>query len=312
MSASPFHSPALAEDDARSARSLARGFAVLCGLTTALIVLGALVRAHGAGLACPDWPLCFGQVFPEMDLKVGFEWSHRLVAGGISLVFLGLGIALVRRPRVFRRARLLYGMTAVLLICQVILGALTVWQLLAEWTVTSHLITGNAFNACLLLLALRLRELSPGSVPVAAARGRAGVTVAGVLLLFQMILGGLVSSSYAGLACPEWPTCNGGAWFPSMGGSVGLHLAHRMNGYALTATVLAVAFTTFRMGPLGRLMLLAAALVTAQLCVGVANVLLGLPVEVTGLHSALAALLVLTLVAALRESWRGDAKGVVA
>jgi cytochrome c oxidase assembly protein subunit 15 len=312
MSARPLHSPALAEHDARSARGLALGFALLCALTTGLIVLGALVRAHGAGLACPDWPLCFGELLPEMDLKVGFEWSHRLVAGSVSLIFLGLGIALLRRPELRRSAGRLYGVTGGLLLAQVILGALTVWQLLAEWTVTSHLITGNAFNAGLLLLALRLAENRAGPASLPTARERAGVTIVGVLLALQMVLGGLVASGYAGLACPEWPTCNGGVWFPSLGGSVGLHLAHRMTGYALAGGILGVAVMTGASGRLGQLMWVAAALVAAQLCVGVANVLLGLPVEVTGLHSALAALLVLTLVAALRESWRGSAEGAIA
>ena len=41
-----------------TARRLAAAFAGLLVLTEVLIVLGALVRAHGAGLACPDWPLC--------------------------------------------------------------------------------------------------------------------------------------------------------------------------------------------------------------------------------------------------------------
>ncbi|MCP5116159.1 MAG: hypothetical protein GY953_35480, partial [bacterium] len=50
-------------------RVLGVGFALLLSATYCLIVLGALVRANGAGLACPDWPLCFGQVVPEFDLK---------------------------------------------------------------------------------------------------------------------------------------------------------------------------------------------------------------------------------------------------
>ena len=62
---------------------LARGFTGIAFLTFCLIVVGALVRANDAGLACPDWPLCHGKVVPTFDLKVGFEWGHRVFAFAI-------------------------------------------------------------------------------------------------------------------------------------------------------------------------------------------------------------------------------------
>src|SRR5690606_395838 len=87
------------------ARRLALGFAILVGLTWALIALAALVPAHDAGLACPDGPRCFGVWLPEMDLQVAFEWTHRLVAGAISLAFAGLGAIALARPDTRRAAR---------------------------------------------------------------------------------------------------------------------------------------------------------------------------------------------------------------
>ena len=72
-------------------RRVARSISALAALTLGLIVLGALVRAHGAGLACPDWPRCFGVWVPVLDLRIGFEWAHRVMAGSISLLFVGLG-----------------------------------------------------------------------------------------------------------------------------------------------------------------------------------------------------------------------------
>lgn len=293
-----------AEGKGRSA-VLAAAFFGLVALTSGLIVLGALVRAHEAGLACPDWPLCFGELVPRMNLRVAFEWGHRVAAGAISLLFVAAGVALWRRPDAPAGARALWALAAVLLGVQVLLGALTVWHLLARWTVTSHLVTGNAFNATLLCLALTLREdraRAPARAPVAPAlRGALGVAAG--LLALQMVLGGLVSSGYAGLACPEWPACSGGRLAPSLQGAVGLHLAHRWNALLVVGALAGAAFAA-RGAPRLRPWCVAGLLLgLGQFGVGVANVLTGLPVEVTALHSALAAALVLCVTGAVREMW---------
>ena len=275
--------------DARYARQLSRAFGTLTALTCALLVLGALVRAHGAGLACPDWPLCFGELVPQMNLEVGFEWSHR-------------------RPATRRATATLLALGATLLVAQILLGALTVWKLLAAWSVTSHLVTGNAFALTLLWITLALGELAAPAPPRpgAPAPVRAWLALGAALLLLQLALGGLVSSRYAGLACSEWPACQGGLWFPSWRGSVGLHLLHRWNALVLLGALLAAALAARRTasvrGPVG----LALGLAAAQVVVGIANVRLGIPVEITALHSALAAGLVLSVAGAVRAAWRGE------
>jgi cytochrome c oxidase assembly protein subunit 15 len=291
-------------DLARRARRLGAAAAALVALTTGLIVLGALVRAHGAGLACPDWPLCFGELVPRFDFHVAFEYAHRVVAGTVSVLFVALAALAVREPGWRASVARPIALAVVLLALQVVLGGLTVMQLLASWTVTSHLLVGNAFNATLLWIALALRSAgragdeTSGRVPAARELGsgaRRALWLAALLLALQLALGGLVSSTYAGMACPEWPECNGGVWFPAWRGSVGLHLAHRWNAYLLVGALAAAAWVSRGAGNVGRLAALAAALGLAQAAVGVANVLLGIPVEITALHSLLAALLVLTL-----------------
>jgi cytochrome c oxidase assembly protein subunit 15 len=127
------------------------------------------------------------------------------------------------------------------------------------------------------------------------------------LLVVQLVLGGLVSSRYAGLACPEWPTCNGGFWFPSWRGPVGLHLLHRSNGYLLLVAITGLARICRTSPRLARWTRATEGLAAAQVAVGIANVLAKIPVELTGLHSALAAALVLTATGAAHAAW-GSAK----
>lgn len=283
---------------------LARGYAVLLGFTVALIVLGAAVRAHGAGLACPDWPLCFGRFVPSFDLRVGFEWAHRVLAGSIALAFAGLAIATWRDPRSRAACRVLLLGAAVLLGVQIVLGGLTVLLRLAPWTVTAHLITGNTFAVLLFVLHRRLVELArPRPAPEIGAAARGLTLVAFGLLFVQILLGGLVASGYAGLSCPEWPTCIAGAWFPTWRGPMGLHLAHRTHAYLVVACIAAAAWASRGSSGLGRVLAVATGVALLQVAVGIANVLLELPVEVTVLHSGLAAGLVLLLAHAAREAW---------
>ena len=312
---------AYSESPASAAGRLAVAFSVLVAAVVGLMVLGALVRAHGAGLACPDWPLCFGEFVPAMDVKVAFEWSHRLIAGGVGIVFLALAGLTARRPELFERVRGLLLAAAIFLAIQVLLGALTVWQLLAVWTVTAHLVTANLFALALLLVALRLRRIARGDAPalpaslassassasLASPAARTWLWIAALLLAVQIVLGGLVSSSFAGMACPEWPACLNGEWFPAIGGNVALHLLHRTNGYLVLAALLGAVLATRGQPGIAGPARAALALALAQVAVGVANVLLALPVEITGLHSALAAALVLSLGVGLSAAHAGRA-----
>jgi len=284
---------------------LALGFQFLVVLTFCLIVLGALVRANGAGLACPDWPLCFGHLIPEIDVKVGFEWSHRLLAGSVTAILAFLSWFAWRSSARSRYITTLLTIAAALIVVQITRGALTVWLKLAPWTVTAHLIIGNSFAATTFLLALAFhaRKGVHAIHPIASNRNRLWITAIGGLLLLQLGLGGFVSSRYAGMACPEWPTCNGGVWFPTWAGSVGLHLFHRMTAYALIVCLGAAALCCRRDGRLRGTTALAFALGILQAAVGVLSVRNGIPVELTGLHTAIAAALVLTVVSALRQAW---------
>lgn len=284
-----------------------RGFLGLAGVTWTLLVFGATVRVHGAGLSCPDWPLCFGQVVPEMNMQVFLEWGHRVLAGTISMVFLGLGVWVLSDRELRGRAGLAWGVSSAVLLTQIILGGLTVLHLLVYWSVTLHLLVGNLFLISLLFIAHRV---SPR--PVQGSSRTLGLSVAlAVSWVLQMALGGLVSSNHAGMACTEWPTCNGGLWAPALDGIVGLQLAHRAGAYLLLVLSVAFAWSAHSEGAsrYGRAVL---GLVLAQAALGITNVLMEMPVELAVLHSATADLIGIVIAVAVMRLWARAPGGVPA
>jgi heme A synthase len=297
-----------------------RAAASLVALTVFLMVFGSTVRVHGAGLSCPDWPLCFGVLVPELTFQVSLEWGHRVVAGFVSLGFFALGAWAWWRGvwAASARFRALWALAALALATQVVLGGLTVLQLLAEWTVASHLVTGNTLGALLLALALTLRDLrdgrdgrahgdagawpSPSGGP-SAAWSRASATLLAVLVPAQVLLGGFVAGSHAGLICGTWPSCNGDAWFPSFTGLLGLQVMHRITAYTLLAAAWVNVLVQRGAPDLARPAKVVAALVLTQAAIGVSNVLLAMPVEVTLAHSLGAALVYQSTTWMLYAAW---------
>src|SRR5882672_11697599 len=250
----------------------------------ALIVVGALVRAHGAGLSCPDWPLCHGQLVPNFDARIALEWGHRLLAGGLSLGVAALALSVLRRRALRARFGRSLALVFALLGLQVVLGGLTVLLGLAPWTVTAHLLTGTAFALALAWLARDLSDASRSEDKVPAKLAPAGarlVAVTCALVALQLVLGGLVSSHSAGLACATFPLCNGDSIAPTLNGPVGLHVLHRLNAYGVAAAFALLAWQLRAAGSIGRLAWTGLRLVLLQVAVGAANVLRRLPVELT-------------------------------
>ncbi|MGH7724490.1 MAG: COX15/CtaA family protein [Candidatus Eiseniibacteriota bacterium] len=279
---------------------VARLAQVLVVLTFGLIVLGAIVRATGSGLACPDWPLCHGRLLPPLQPQVLLEWSHRFVALCVSLLTAALAIwILAARP--LRRALGGFVVLALgLLALQVLLGALTVWKLLHFSVVTLHLGNALLFFAVLIAIAERAARLERAEAgPSSSGAPRAVFAFASGATLAQILLGGLVSTNHAGLACPDFPTCHG-EWWPPLEGLVGLQMLHRYGAYGLGALLVlvwwrsrAAADVRIRAGAE-----VALSLLVVQIVLGVMNVLLAVPVWITAAHLATAtvlfALLVLT------------------
>ena len=270
-------------------------------LTFALIVIGSVVRTTGSGLACPDWPLCQGQLIPPLESHVLIEWFHRLIALLVSLLVVATAAWTFSQGAVRARLGMLAILSVALLFAQVMLGALTVWKLLDPSIVSGHLAVALLLFATLITYTMTAsahgEEPSVSSTPRPAAL-LPWIAVATALTYLQALLGGVVSTHHAGLACPEWPTCNG-EWFPPLDGLVGIQMLHRYGAYLLTLVLLVVATLSrtsanpgVRAG--GQLAL---TLMVAQVVLGVCNVFLGTPVWLSAAHLATAVVLLAVLLA---------------
>src|SRR6476469_8572879 len=125
-------------------------------LASCLIVLGGVVRITGSGMGCGDhWPRCDGQWFPPLDLPTLIEIGHRWVAALVSLVVLAVAIVAWRRHRDEPSLRTPALLALVLLVVQVLLGAVTVKLALPPWVIITHLANAMALLAVLMTVALR-------------------------------------------------------------------------------------------------------------------------------------------------------------
>jgi cytochrome c oxidase assembly protein subunit 15 len=303
-------------DQACAASGLQRTLTLLTGhlvvALVALVVIGGTTRVMEAGLACPDWPLCYGALLPgrQMNLQVFLEWFHRLDAFLVGLALLVLSaLSLVYRSRLPGWLPWLSAGALLLVAAQGLLGALTVVHLLEASTVTAHLAT--ALLLVLLLSGLHQRLLLAFSQPAAPAVAPATplwwrfLLVAPVLLvLAQCVLGGAMASQWSADLCfAAGEACS---WL----------LAHRLLAYpaALSVLLLALGSLLLRapaegapLQPMRGLALAGAGLVVLQVLLGVTTLRLALAVPaVTVAHQLVAALLVAVLGALLGRSWPGS------
>lgn len=270
--------------------------AVVVSLGT--VMLGSWTRINGAGMTCPDWPLCHGMLVPSFSDGTIWEWSHRLLAFCVAPLVIAVMIAAwrVRERSPFISPML--GIVGALFVVQVLLGAATVHLSNSPMSVVLHWATAMAFVAALVAMALAASE--PASPQPVAELRLVGILVATALVAFiTMCIGAYVSSSGAGLACLSIPECAGNVVVYSPGQFV--QMLHR----SVAAATLLLAVASFALAWLRpattrvrTATTLGMLLVFVQVVLGLLNVVFRLPMDLREAHAFNAALLFLSFVVA--------------
>ena len=311
-------------------------------ITFCVIVLGAWVRLSHAGLGCPDWPGCYGQLtwpeasheiekanqaFPQRPVDPDKAWRemvHRYLAGILMLLVFALTWKVWRDPKAGSGLKLLTAALTVLIIFQALLGMWTVTLKLKPIIVMAHLLGGLTSFSLILWLMFSSRPRAATKAGKRSRKMRGAIITAIAVLATQIALGGWTSANYAALACPDVPMCTG-QWWPDAnfregfslwrevgvdyeGGildhqsRIAVHLAHRIGAIVTLLVLLLLAFRLFKIPPLRAGGRLLMTLVVAQFTLGVLNVTLFLPLANAVAHSAGAVLLLASLLGLLNKT----------
>lgn len=202
---------------------------VFISIVLALIVvsLGAYTRLTHAGLGCPDWPGCYGQLkvpetsqqlaqaqqaFPEQEVVAHKAWNemiHRYFAGSLGLLILAIALLSIKNRK--QGTPLFLPLFILLMVIfQAALGMWTVTMKLMPIVVMGHLLGGFTTLCLLFLLYLRLSNKRLPSSDFSVKKYGKFAFIGVFILAGQISLGGWTSSNYAALTCVELPICQAG------------------------------------------------------------------------------------------------------
>ena len=304
-------------------------------LTLCVVVLGAYVRLSDAGLGCPDWPGCYGTltvpqsagaledahaIYPEAPVETAKAWKemiHRYLAGILGLFVFALFIQGWRERQQIKVTPWMPTLLTAVVGFQAVLGMWTVTMLLKPAIVTMHLMGGMTTLAMLTWIAHRHWGFISANF-LTSSRTQLFVRTALIVLAIQIFLGGWTSTNYAALACTDFPTCHG-AWVPDMDFANAFHwfreLGENLEGKPMDLSAYVAIQWTHRIGALVTFIYLGLlgltlmkqaqlkglahvmlVLLVVQIGLGVANLVLQLPLVLAVGHNMVAALLLMTVV----------------
>ena len=304
-------------------------------LALIVVSFGAYTRLTDSGLGCPDWPGCYGTlsvpesidqiekaqaVYPDSPVEIEKAWIemiHRYIAGILGIMILVIAFMSIRlREQINYSLKWPFFLLG-LVVFQAALGMWTVTLLLKPAVVTSHLLGGMTVLGILTFLMHRNYGTHRENF-VSNKFERKIIRFSLVLLFIQIALGGWTSTNYAALACTDYPTCHGSlipemdfynafTIFRELGvTSIGEPLSlealhaiqwvHRIGAIVLLVYLLFVAYILKVNQGFNMWRNVLILVISLQFIIGIANLLLHLPIVLATLHNLGAALLVVILV----------------
>ncbi|HEX3034053.1 MAG TPA: COX15/CtaA family protein [Thermodesulfobacteriota bacterium] len=271
-----------------------------------LLIWGNLVAGLGAGLACPDWPLCHGNIIPPFRFDIFMEWMHRTIGLVASIFLVVLSYKRFRNYEGF--AKVVPVFTVLLLLVQIVMGGIVVLLELPVNITTVHF--GTALIIFSLVLYMAFFD-GKEKEPTFSIKGFKGLFILlGILVFCQAVLGAYVRHSQAGLACPDFPTCLGYLIPPELSGTVLTHFLHRTLAYFIFVTVIllyAFSYLSTSLWYYRRWILTLAGLILFQILLGVSVIHSKLHFSATAFHlGAALSILSMTLYLWFQEMIRGE------
>ncbi|HEY0562937.1 MAG TPA: COX15/CtaA family protein [Methylophilus sp.] len=300
-----------------------------------VVVLGAYVRLSDAGLGCPDWPGCYGTltvpqsveaiqsaqtVYPDSPVETGKAWKemiHRYLAGILGLMVVTMLLLSWKQQHTLKVSPWLTTGLTVLITFQAMLGMWTVTMLLKPAIVSAHLLGGMSTLAILTWIAHRHwgAHLTYSTINTTYYWA---IRLALLVLFGQIFLGGWTSTNYAALACTDFPTCHG-LMVPDMDFKDAFHLyrelgqsadggnltlasltaiqwAHRVGAFITLIYLGFIGLNGLKYAQLKTLSIALLIVLLAQISLGIANLVLHLPLVLAVAHNFGAALLVVVVV----------------
>jgi cytochrome c oxidase assembly protein subunit 15 len=196
-----------------------------------VLVMGAAVTNTGSAEGCGrSWPLCNGQFIPEFTVSTAIEYSHRAVTGIEGLLVIALTAMMLLHWRKDREVRILALVMLGTLLLQAGLGAGAVLVPQSPFILATHFGVSLVAFAATFLSAVAVFDRTRTTPPVKhqlPTHVRRTVVAVGVYVLGVVYLGAYLRHAGVGLACADWPLCNGQV-LPSLEGATGFVFAHRV------------------------------------------------------------------------------------